>query len=404
MTARATERVSERVADMRLLPWEYGVRNLARSPVRLALSLAGAALVVLLVLAAGAFVRGMDQSLRESGNPSNVILLGAGSEESFERSEIAPAVTGLAQAAVPGIMSRLGVPYVSPEVHMQSVIREDRDASRTMQVLVRGVTPAAFLVHPQARLVEGRIAEPGRDEVIVGSQMPTKMGLTEQRLAVGQTLFFDERVWTIVGRFEAPGTVMEAEIWTPLSDLQIAARRDNLSCVVLTLDGGGEFDDVDAFARQRLDLELVAIRETDYYANLRAFYRPIQAMVWVTAILIASGGLLGGLNTMYAAFASRVREIGSLQALGYPRHAIVLSLIQESLIASVAGALIAATVGVFLLDGVAVRFSMGVFGMTVDSLVLAMGLGAGVMLGLIGGLPPAWRCLKLPIAEALKAT
>jgi putative ABC transport system permease protein len=61
-------------------------------------------------------------------------------------------------------------------------------------------------------------------------------------------------------------------------------------------------------------------------------------------------------------------------------------------------------VGVFLLDGVAVRFSMGVFGMTVDSLVLAMGLGAGVMLGLIGGLPPAWRCLKLPIAEALKAT
>jgi len=404
MTARATERVSERVADMRLLPWEYGVRNLARSPVRLALSLAGAALVVLLVLAAGAFVRGMDQSLRESGNPSNVILLGAGSEESFERSEIAPAVTGLAQAAVPGIKSRLGVPYVSPEVHMQSVIREDRDASRTMQVLVRGVTPAAFLVHPQARLVEGRIAEPGRDEVIVGSQMPTKMGLTEQRLAVGQTLFFDERVWTIVGRFEAPGTVMEAEIWTPLSDLQIAARRDNLSCVVLTLDGGGEFDDVDAFARQRLDLELVAIRETDYYANLRAFYRPIQAMVWVTAILIASGGLLGGLNTMYAAFASRVREIGSLQALGYPRHAIVLSLIQESLIASVAGALIAATVGVFLLDGVAVRFSMGVFGMTVDSLVLAMGLGAGVMLGLIGGLPPAWRCLKLPIAEALKAT
>ena len=389
---------------MRLLPWEYGVRNLARSPVRLSLSLAGAALVVLLVLAAGAFVRGMDQSLRESGNPNNVILLGAGSEESFERSEIAPSVTGLVQAAVPGIKSRLGVPYVSPEVHMQSVIRDDRDASRTMQVLVRGVTPSAFLVHPQARLVEGRIAEPGRDEIIVGSQMPTKMGLTEQRLGVGQTLYFDERAWTIVGRFEAPGTVMEAEIWTPLSDLQIVARRDNLSCVVLTLDGGGEFDDVDAFARQRLDLELVAIRETDYYANLRAFYRPIQAMVWVTAILIASGGLLGGLNTMYAAFASRVRELGSLQAIGYPRHAIVLSLIQESLIASVAGALIAAAVGVFVLDGVAVRFSMGVFGLIVDSLVLATGLGAGVVLGLIGGLPPAWRCLKLPIAEALKAT
>jgi putative ABC transport system permease protein len=197
---------------------------------------------------------------------------------------------------------------------------------------------------------------------------------------------------------------MEAEVWTPLSDLQIAARRDNLSCVVLTLDSSGEFDDVDTFARQRLDLELVAIRETDYYSNLRAFYRPIQAMVWVTAALVASGGLLGGLNTMYAAFASRVRELGALQAIGYPRHAIVLSLVQESLLASVAGALIGAAIGVFLLDGVAVRFSMGVFGLVVDSLVLATGVGAGVLLGIVGGLPPAWRCLKLPIAEALKAT
>jgi putative ABC transport system permease protein len=389
---------------MRLLPWDYGVRNLARSPVRLALSLAGAALVVLLVLAAGAFVRGMDQSLRESGNPSNVILLGAGSEESFERSEIAPSVTGLVQAAVPDIKSRLGVAYVSPEVHMQSVIRADRDAPPTMQILVRGVTPAAFLVHPQARVIDGRVPEPGRDEVIVGTQAATNMGLAQERLAIGQTVYFDDRVWTIVGRFEAPGTVMEAEIWTPLSDLQIAARRDNLSCVVLTLGAGGEFDDVDAFARQRLDLELVAIRETDYYANLRAFYRPIQAMVWVTAILIASGGLLGGLNTMYAAFASRVRELGSLQAIGYPRHAIVLSLVQESVLASLAGALIGAAIGVFLLDGVAVRFSMGVFGLVVDSVVLATALGAGLVLGLIGGLPPAWRCLKLPIAEALKST
>ena len=389
---------------MRLLPWDYGVRNLARSPVRLALSLAGAALVVLLVLAAGAFVRGMDQSLRESGNPSNVILLGAGSEESFERSEIAPAVTGLVQAAVPGIKSRLGVAYVSPEVHMQSVIREARDAEKTMQILIRGVTPAAFLVHPQARVVEGRVPEPGRDEIIAGAQAATNLGLAHQRLSVGQTLFFDERVWTVVGRFEAPGTVMEAEIWTPLSDLQIAARRDNLSCVVLTLDQTGEFDDVDAFARQRLDLELVALRETEYYANLRAFYRPIQAMVWVTAILIASGGLLGGLNTMYAAFASRVRELGSLQAIGYPRHAIVLSLVQESVLASVAGALVGAAIGVFFLDGVAVRFSMGVFGLVVDSIVLATALGAGVVLGLVGGLPPAWRCLKLPIAEALKST
>jgi putative ABC transport system permease protein len=387
---------------MKLLPWDYGVRNLGRSPLRLALSLGGSALVVLLVLAAGAFVRGVDRSLSVSGGSKNVILLGAGSEESFERSEINPAAGQLAQASIPGIRSRLGVAYVSPEVHMQTLIRESRESAQAPQVLVRGVTPAAFLVHSQARVTEGRAPEPGRDEVIVGALAGAKMGLADARLRPGQALYFDDRTWTIVGRFEAPGTVMEAEVWTPLSDLQIAAKRDNLSCVVLTLDTA-EFDDVDAFAKQRLDLELVAMREREYYSKLSAFYRPIQLMVWATAGLIALGGLLGGLNTMYAAFASRVREIGSLQAIGYARGAIVLSLVQESLLAAAAGALVAAALALLTLDGLHVRFSMGVFGLVIDSMVLALGLGAGLALGVAGALPPAWRALRLPIAEALKA-
>src|SRR6476659_5288704 len=109
---------------MRLLPFDYSIRNLGRSPLRLALSLAGSLLVVLLVLAAGAFVRGMDKSLRISGGGSNVILLGAGSEESFERSEIQPSVQGLLVASVPGIKQRLGVPYVSPEVFLMTTLRD----------------------------------------------------------------------------------------------------------------------------------------------------------------------------------------------------------------------------------------------------------------------------------------
>jgi putative ABC transport system permease protein len=329
-------------------------------------------------------------------------LLGAGSEESFERSEISPTVPALVQASVPGIKSRLSAAYVSPEVYLQTLIRENKDQRDAPQVVARGITPAAFLVHPQVRIVTGRAPEAGRDEILIGSLVATKMSLPDDRLAVGKSLFFDDRTWTIAGTFEAPNTVMEAEVWVPLTDLQIAARRDNLSCVVMTLDTA-EFDDVDAFARQRLDLELVAMRETDYYAGLGSFYRPIQAMVWVTAILIATGGLLGGLNTMYAAFAARVRELGSLQAIGYPRHALVFSLAQESVLATAAGALIAAAIGKLLLDGLAVRFSMGAFALLFDSAVLATGLGAGLLLGLIGALPPAWRCLRLPIAEALKA-
>ena len=388
---------------MRLIPIDYSIRNLGRSPVRLILSVTGSLLVVLLVLSAGAFVHGMEKSLRVSGQANNVMLLGAGSEESVERSEIKPSVPSLVQASVPGIKQRLGVAYISPEVFLMSLLKLDEGDQQSHQLMFRGATPAAFLVHPQARIVDGRAPEPGKDEMLVGSLVATKMGVADSRLAVGQTLSFDQRPWMIVGRFEAPGTVMEAEIWTPLSDLQIAARRDNVSCVVVTMDSPAGFDDVDTFARQRLDLELVAMRETDYFRNLSAFFRPIQLMVWTTAILIATGGLLGGLNTMYAAFGSRVREIGSLQAIGFPRYAIVASLVQESLLATAAGSLLAAGAGLLLLDGLTVRFSMGVFGLMIDSSVLLLALAAGLFLGVIGALPPAYRCLRLPIAEALKA-
>src|SRR5688572_21920865 len=108
---------------MRLLPWHYAVRNLLRSPLRLALSVAGSALVVLLVIAAAAFVRGMGQTLAVTGGEQNVILLGAGSEESVERSEISPTVPGLVSGTVAGIRTRLGVPLISPEVYFMAPVK-----------------------------------------------------------------------------------------------------------------------------------------------------------------------------------------------------------------------------------------------------------------------------------------
>src|SRR5262249_17749887 len=155
---------------------------------------------------------------------------------------------------------------------------------------------------------------------------------------------------------------MDAEIWAPLTDLKTAAKRDTDSCIVLTLETA-EFADVDAFCKQRPDLELSAQRESDYYAKLTSFFRPIRTVVWVTALLIGVGGLFGGLNTMYAAFAARVRELGMLQCLGYRRLAIVISLMEESLVATMAGVLLACIAAAVLLDGVAVRFSLGAFGL-----------------------------------------
>ena len=387
---------------MRRLPWEYAVRNLARSPVRLILTVGSAALVVLLVLASAGFIRGMRQSLRSTGQVGNIMLLGAGSEESVERSEIARGVETHLAASVGGLKTTLGQPHISPEVHMQVGLTVSPTGGAALPGTVRGFTAPAFLVHPKVRLVRGRAPRAGSDEIMAGRLAATRMGLPASRLDVGQVVHFDQRPWKVVGVFEAGGTVIDSEIWVPLDDLLIAAKRTTLSCVVATLDTA-ELADVDLFARQRLDLELVAIRETDYYDGLSAFYRPIQAVALVTASLVALAGLFGGLNTMYAAFAARVREYGALQTLGFPRRAIVLSAVQESVLASCIGALVASAMAVTLLDGLAVRFSLGAFGLIVDSSVLVVGLLAGLILGGIGALPPVWRCLRMTIPTALKA-
>lgn len=405
---------------MRLLPFAYAVRNLGRSPSRLFLSVAGAAMVVLLILVAGGFVSGMSTALRATGGEHNVILLGAGSEESVERSEIPAATPGVLAASVPGIRARAGVAYVSPEVHVMLpvIVGESAAASTAVatagkkgrQVMLRGITPAAALVHESVSLVEGRWPASGADEVMVGRMAGTVLGVAEGDVAVGKSLVIDGRTWTIVGRFSAPGTVVEAEVWLPLADVMTAAKRDTISCVVLTLDPyneatgeGAEFGDVAAFTKTRPDLELVPMTEREYYGKLASFFGPIKIVAWVTAGLIAVGGLFGGLNTMYAAFASRIRELGTLQSIGYRRLAIVWSMVQESTLATAAGGLLACAVGIFMLDGVAVRFSMGAFGLLIDETVIGLGLLTGLVLGVVGALPPAIRCLRPTIPVALKA-
>ncbi len=391
---------------MRRLPLDYAVRNLGRSVLRLALSVLGSVLVVLLVVAAGGFVRGMTASLRHAGDERNIVVMGVGSEESFERSEIPGATASLLSATVPGLRSRMGVVFVSPEVHVQLPIGMSGGVDAGRLILVRGVTPAAMLVHGQVQIIDGRLPRPGHDEILAGRLAHTKLGLPVVAFAVGSKVRIEDRDWTVTGRLAAPQSVIDGEIWMPLQDLKQLTKRETDSCVVATLgDGPGaaELADVQAFCRQRLDLEITAMTESSYYRRLSAFFAPIRAVTWITAGMIAMSGLFGGLNTMYAAFASRVRELGMLQCLGYRRGAIVLSLVQESCLTMIAGALLACAAALVFLDGLAVQFSIGAFGLRIDAPVLLTGMGAGLALGLIGALPPAFRCLRLPIPESLKS-
>jgi putative ABC transport system permease protein len=381
---------------MRGLPFEYAVRNLGRNPARLAMSAGGSMLVVLLVVAAAGFISGMNQSLRASGSTRNVIFMGAGSEESVERSEIKMKTATIAAAGLPGIERVAGVEAVSPEVHSALLATTpDGDAAN---VVVRGFTPTAFLVHREVSLDEGRLPDAGSDEIMLGHLAARNLGVS----GLGETVQIDDRPFRVVGFLGADGGVVEGELWMPLSDVLVVTQRDTLSCVVIRREDG-KMTSSNIFAATRLDLELAVIREDRYFAELSAFFEPVRLMVIATALLVAAGGVVGGLNTTYAAFASRVREIGTLRTLGYSRSAIVRSLLEESVLMASIGGLVATIIARLLFDGMTIQFSMGAFGLDVGPAEIALGLVAGLVLGIAGALIPAYRCLRLPIPEALRA-
>jgi len=385
-----------------MLPFSYALRNLFRDPARLAQTVGGSAVVVLLLIAAVALNQGMDRVLSASGSERNVILVGKGSEESIERSEVGIAAESAAATSIPGIESRLGVLAVSGEISYQAPITTASGIEA--QALLRGVLEKALLVHRSVRLLEGTFPGPG--EVMVGHLAHRKLGVDAGDLAIGQLLYFGDTEVRISGRFAAPGTVLESEIWFDRNDLASLTQRDSLSSITLRLAGerAGEIDDVELFAFQRNDLELAAIREDRYYDKLGIFYRPIKVMTWVTAALVAAGAVFGGLNTLYAAFAARIREMATLQSIGYTRAALFLSLVQESLLATLTGTLLAFVLAFFFLDGRTVPFSIGTFTLVLTPAVLGAGLLTGILLGTIGTLPPAIRCLLPSLPKALRSS
>jgi ABC-type antimicrobial peptide transport system permease subunit len=381
-----------------LLPWEYGVRNLGRRPLRTGLTLLALATVVLLVFVIVGFIRGLERSLAISGDPDVVLVYSVNSEQNLENSAIAAQIPSLLTASLSGTVDRFGISHDSPELFLGTRVSTD---NHTGLGLVRGVTRTAPLVRRGVRLIEGTWPESG--EVIVGRLAATKLGADAESLAIGRTLEIEGQPWRVAGRFVADGGAYESEIWCDLSALQTATKRQDISLVAMLLEPNASAGEVDLFCKQRTDLELRASRETDYYATLQQHYRPVRILAWMVVILISLAGVFSGLNMMYGAVAGRIRELATLQAIGYRRIAIVISLVQEGVILSAAASLISGTMALFFLNGLAVRFTMGAFALHVDSTAILIGCGVGLFIGVLGALPPALKALYQSVAISLKS-
>jgi putative ABC transport system permease protein len=385
---------------MKLLPWDYGVRNLFRRPSRSALTLGGLSIVVLLVLVVVAFIRGLEASLAATGQPNVVLVYALSSGADIENSAIPGRTPSLLAASVAGVRQQQGVKYVSPELYLGTRITVGENGSEGLG-LVRGVTTSAPLVRQQVQILEGNW--PAAGEVLVGRLAHSKLGCEKELLQPGQLIEFDGRQWKISGVFAAGGAAFESEVWAPLSDLQSALKRQDLSLVAVGMDSAEAAADVDLFCRERIDLELKSVSETAYYADLQKHYRPVRMLGWVVVCLVAGSGVFAGLNTMYGAVVGRIRELATLQAIGYRRRAIMLTLIQEATLLACGGALVACVLGLMFVNGAAVRFTMGAFMLRVDSVGIAIACGTAVVLGVVGAIPPAAKAMRLPVVEAIKA-
>ncbi len=389
----------------RLLPWDYGVRNLLRRPTRSALTLFGMTLVVLLILVVVGFIRGLEGSLSVSGDARVIVVHTLGSSENIENSSIAGQTSNLLSASLGAIERQSGpggspIACASPELYLGTQIVVDGSPDGAMG-LIRGVTPGVLLVRRKIQLIEGRWPGPG--EVIAGRLAAVKMGRPPQQLAVGKNVTFEGRTWKVSGRFAAMGSNLESELWCPLEDLQLTLKRQDLSLVAIFLAAGSEFADVDEFCKERLDLELQATPEPRYYESLQRHYRPVRLLAWLIVVIIAGAGVFAGMNIMYGAVAGRVRELATLQTLGFVRRAIAVSLLQEGLLLASAASLIAAFIGIGIVQGAAVRFTMGAFTLRVDGTTLLIGFGTGLLTGIVGSIPPAVRAMRLVVADGLKA-
>ncbi len=385
----------------RRLPWEYGVRNLLRRPTRTLLTLGALATVILLVFVVVGFIRGLEKSLAISGDPDVVLVYSMNAEENIENSSIPARTPALLTASLQGVQRRFGVTAVSPELYLGTRVAVGND-EQTKLGLIRGMTTTIPLVRRNVRLVEG--TWPGPGEIVVGRLAPAKLGCPVEELAIGKQIEFEKRTWTVSGQFVSGGSALESELWCRLPDFQQALKRQDVSLAALLLRPGANPAEVELFCKERIDLELQGVSETGYYASLQKHYQPVRMLAWFVVFLVAGAGIFAGLNMMYGAVAGRIRELATLQAIGYRRTAVLMSLVQEGALLSAAASLLAGLIAVGWLNGLAVRFTMGAFALRIDSVALLVGCGTGLLLGIAGAIPPALKALRAPVAESLKAT
>ena len=374
--------------------------NLKNLPSRLgssAVIVVGIAGVVGVMVAILAMAAGFRETLVRSGDPTRAIVLRGGSD-----SELSSAVS-IAEMNIVGSME--GVMQASGELYTVADVPK-RATGLDANLIVRGVSVAAFEVHDAVQIVEGRNFQTGRGELIAGRGAHLEFA----GIDIGSTVRLRQNEWTVVGIFEADGSAFESELWMDLPVAQSAFRRgDTVSTMRLRVDSPERIGELADRVENdpRLDLKLVG--EEEYFANQSGnLANQIEGFGIAVAAIMAIGAAFAALNTMYTAVATRTVEIATLRALGFGNGPVVISVVIEALALALLGGVLGAAITYVIFDGYTastlsnVSFSQIAFDFAVTPELMQTGLIWALTLGMIGGILPAIRAAWLPITLALR--
>ena len=385
------------------VPVSYNFRSIKERWTSTIVAVLGIAGTVGVFVAMLSLARGFKATLVASGSPGNALIMRAGSSSEMMGGITLDSVR-VAQDG-PGVAHDANGPLVTQEVVGVvpfPLISTGTDAN----VQVRGVSPNVLTIRNFAKIVEGRMFQPGLAELVVGKNASrTYAGLT-----VGNSVNFGGGRWQVVGVFDAGGSSFDSEVWCDAHILsQVLKRPDNIfQSATIHLTSPAAFqqfkDAVTADPRMNVDVW----REIDYYAKQSTtMTRLITVLGGFIAAIMAIGAIFGALNTMYSAVAERGREIATMRALGFSTWNVILSFLFEALLISFAAGLIGC-LAVLPLNGLTTNtmnwqtFSNLAFAFKITFDLLLMGVLFALVMGVLGGLLPAIRAAIRPVAVALR--
>jgi len=365
-----------------------------------AIGIAGVVAVLVGVLSIAA---GFRQAMAVSGLPDAAIVLRSGADTEMTSGLGRPDTRLIADA--PGVARSAEGPLASAEL-LVIINLPKRSTGTDANVPLRGVEGPAAKVREGFKIVEGRMFESGKNEIIVGRGAALQFaGLT-----VGSAMKVGRNEWQIVGMFSANGSVAESEIWTDAKILQdVYHRGDSFQVVNAKLNSPESFEAFKDSLTTNPQLNVKVVRQTEFYAEQsEALTRLITTLGVLIASLMAIGALFGALNTMYSAVATRSREIATLRALGFGGGAVVVSVMIESLLVALVGGAVGGVIAYVAFNNFQTStmnwqsFSQITFAFRVTTALLLQGIVWSAFIGLLGGLFPAIRAARLPIAAALR--